>query len=273
VLGAFWQIWHNAQGHSASLLGMYRMTGWWYYFPVAFTLKVPLPFFLLSISSLAWSIYRFVKKREKKFLIILVPFAAYTAFVLFSQINIGVRYYLPAFPFLLIASGAFLDWLLTLRARRVGLTVAGLLICWMVIEAVRAFPNHMSYFNQLASSRPHWWYLSDSNVEWGDDIKELTEYLHARGETQVTGAFLSAYVIPRLYDIDYVDLVMLQQHPPPTRYVAIGASFLNGSTMPSFTIGDALVSDDRRVNYLDGYRRRAPEVKLGQSIYLYRVRD
>ncbi|PYS82481.1 MAG: hypothetical protein DMF67_12815, partial [Acidobacteria bacterium] len=33
VIGVFFQIWHNGEGHSAGLLGMYSNTGWWYYFP------------------------------------------------------------------------------------------------------------------------------------------------------------------------------------------------------------------------------------------------
>jgi hypothetical protein len=119
VLGVFWQAWHNRQGHPASLLGMYSPTGWWYYFPVAFALKTTLPFLLLSLASLAWGAYEFFKRRDRRFLILLTPFALYTAFVLLSRINIGVRYYLPAFPFLFILGGALLDRLLNSAGARV----------------------------------------------------------------------------------------------------------------------------------------------------------
>ncbi|MDQ3805671.1 MAG: glycosyltransferase family 39 protein, partial [Acidobacteriota bacterium] len=112
VLGVFWQLWHNGDGHPASLLGMQSATGWWYYFPVAFALKVPLPHLLLSVASLAWGASVLVGRRDKRLLAVLVPFAVYTAFVLMSRINIGVRYYLPAFPFLFILGGALLDRLL-----------------------------------------------------------------------------------------------------------------------------------------------------------------
>ena len=55
LVGIFWQIKHNAEGHPASLLGAYSRYGWWYYFPVAFALKTTIPFLILSIASLVWS--------------------------------------------------------------------------------------------------------------------------------------------------------------------------------------------------------------------------
>ncbi len=51
----------------------------------------------------------------------------------------------------------------------------------------------MPYMNQLASARAPWWYLSDSNVEWGDDAKELAAYLRARGETRVRAMLLGGF--------------------------------------------------------------------------------
>src|SRR5918997_1721781 len=79
VLGSLWQIWHNRDGHSAGLLGMYSRTGWWYYFPVAFALKATIPFLLLSLASLGWGVARVTRGRERRFLFLLVPFAVYAA--------------------------------------------------------------------------------------------------------------------------------------------------------------------------------------------------
>jgi hypothetical protein len=265
VLGVFWQLWHNGQGHPASLLGMQGATGWWYYFPVAYALKTTLPHLLLTLAALAWGAYRLFKRGDRRFLIVLAPFALYTAFVLLSRINIGVRYYLPAFPFLFLAAGALLARLLeSFRHKRVaGALVLALVLGWVGFEAARAFPDQMSYFNQLASSRPHWWYLSDSNVEWGDDVRELALYLRARGQTQVRGTFLAEYVA-RYYGVEVLDVLRRPDAElPRTRYTAIGASFLNGSTVPATAGGD-------RPDAFDAYRRRRPEAVFGGSIYLFR---
>ena len=273
VLGILRQVRHNSEGHPAGFLGMYSRFGWWYYFPVAFALKTTLPFLLLTIASLAWAIYRWVKDREARFLCMLAPFLVYTAYVLGSRIDIGVRYYLPAYPFLFILSGAFLARAFSsLKLRRAGMLAAIALLAWTGIETVRAYPNHVSYLNQFASARPHWWYLSDSNVEWGDDARGVGLYLRERGETRVRSQFLGDFIMLHHYGVQPLTLANAEDREPEhTRYVAIGASFLNGSTVPEvLKIQGRWATESERQNFFDAYRRRTPEAIIGGSIYLYR---
>jgi hypothetical protein len=130
----------------------------------------------------------------------------------------------------------------------------------------------MSYTNQLASGRPHWYYLSDSNVEWGDDIRALALYLHERGERRIGAAILNWQVLER-YGVEQTSVFTPPGvAPEETRYVALGASVLNGSTVPG-QIGDVKLTEEQRVNYFDQYRRRTPEKVFGNSIYLYRVKE
>src|ERR1044072_1724896 len=89
----------------------------------------------------------------------------------------------------------------------------------------------MSYMNQLAYKQPHWWYLSDSNVEWGDDTRAVAEYLRAKGETKVRAIFLGGFLTLHHYGVDYLDALPVPKGPPP-RYTAIGASFLDRSAAP-----------------------------------------
>jgi hypothetical protein len=272
VLGIFFQFGHNNSGHYASLLGMYSQTGWWYYFPVAFALKTPLPFLLLSLAALAEASYRIVRHKDWRFAWLLVPFIVYTVFISFSHIDIGVRYYLPAYPFLFIVSAGLLDRLIkSTRARRLGAVIAFALLAWMGVEAARAFPNHMSYMNQLAGGAPHWWYLSDSNVEWGDDLKATAEYLHAHGERKVVDATLGGFFMLHHYGIDRVDPLDSKFDPTAApRYIAVGASYLNGSTIPAGFGRTAGMSDAERVNFFAEYRNRAPEAVFGNSVFLFR---
>ena len=151
--------------------------------------------------------------------------------------------------------------------------VAAGLLCWVVFEAARAYPHYIPYMNQLAWRRPHWYYLSDSNVEWGDDARDLALYLRARGETRVTAALLdgftyNAHSVPYArtldhYGVEYVNLLSEDEEGTgPTRYVAVGASYLNGALLLAVPV-------PQRLKVLE-YRRRAPEVVFGGSIYLYR---
>jgi len=272
VLGILFQFVHNAEGHSASLLGMYSQMGWWYYFPVAFALKTTLPFLLLSLVSIGWAVSRVAKHRDVRFVWLLAPTLIYSVFVLFSHIDIGVRYLAPIFPFLAIAGAALLDYLLKLR-RVVATVVVVALLTWIGIEAARTYPNHMSYMNQIASRAPHWWYLSDSNVEWGDDVRDLARYLQQHGQTRVADATLGGFGVLRFYGIERVDPFVKQvdNGAGPT-YLAIGASYLNGSTIPKGPPGSGRDTLAGRVNYFAAYRQQTPEAIIGDSIYVFRLR-
>ncbi len=266
---------HNRYGHATSLLGMHNSLGWWYYFPVAFALKTSLPFLAVSVVGLVWALWRLLKEKDKRFLWLLIPFAIYAGMSMSSNINIGIRHFLPAYSFLFIAGAVSLERLLRVRqARHLAIALVFAVLSWMAVEVLRAYPNYIPYMNQLASAHPHWWYLSDSNVEWGDDLNALADYLHARGETEVRGALAGGWSTLGDYGITYHEIFLKPgKDIPETRYVAIGASFLNGSTnaVPPDEQG-RLVSEEQRINYLDVYRNLQPETVLGGSIYVFRVK-
>jgi len=274
VLGAYDTFIHNDLGHPAFLLGEYGEHGWWYYFPVAFALKTTIPFLLLTIVSLAWAVWRAIRG-EMKYLILLAPVVIYAVPAMLAGLNIGIRHFLPVFPFLFILAGALLDRLLSARrARALALALVTIIIAVCALEAVRGYPDYISYMNQIASRRPAWAYLSDSNIEWGDDAGALAAYLKAKGETRVRAAFLGGSVVLPLYGVEYLDLVS----PPgvnleDTRYVALGASFLNGSTVPGWSEGSGRETPALRHNYFARYRDRKPEAVFGNSIYLFREHE
>ncbi|MFN2493606.1 MAG: hypothetical protein ABR501_12075, partial [Pyrinomonadaceae bacterium] len=256
----------NRYGQPASLLGMHSNLGWRYYFPVAFALKTSIPFLVTSVAAVLWALWRLVRRQETLFFALLAPFTIYLAMAMSSTIDIGIRHLLPAYPFLFILSGAFLDRLLRHhRAPKAMLLVVVLILGCTAIEAARAFPDHMSYMNELTWRHPRWYYLSDSNVEWGDDVRALATYLRERGETKVRAALLGGWATLPYYGVQYIDV-----HVPPgaqlpdTRYVAIGASFLNGSTTTVTKPGR------RKEDFFAEYRDRVPESVFGHSIYLYR---
>ena len=253
-------------------MGRYGYEGWALYFPAAFALKTTLPFLLTSAAALVWGGRRLFERREWRMLWLLAPVALYTLLSVSSRINIGVRHFLPVFPFLFILGGALLDRLLQVR-RRSSLAAVALLLCWVVFEAARAYPHYIPYMNQLAWRRPHWYYLTDSNVEWGDDVRELCLYLRARGETKVRAALLDGITFNDYsveyartldhYGVEYVNLVSAEGERAETLYVAVGASYLNGALL-------AAVPAPQRMKVLE-YRGRTPEAVFGGSVYLYRA--
>lgn len=246
----------------AGLLGQYSKDGWWYYFPVAFALKTTIPFLFLSVVSGAWALWALMRKHEEAFLVLVMPVFSFLAVAMIASTNIGIRHLLPVFPFLFILGGVFVDRLLAARhqkKRAFAVALAVALGGWMSFEAIAAYPDYIPYMNEFASRTPHWYLLSDSNVEWGDDIKGLAAYLHDRGEESVSEAVWGFEILQK-YGINKID-APINPADASTRYVAIGASFLNGSVNPS-----------RNPNDYAAYRQLKPEKIIGGSIYVYKIR-
>jgi len=260
---------HNEYGHTTSLLGMQSTRGWWYYFPVAFALKTTIPFLLTSVAALSWSVYRGIRYRSLVHWALLIPIAVYCAISFTSHINIGIRHFLPVFPFLIILCGGLLQTLIRSWSKA-GVAIAVIVLGWCAVEAVRVFPDYTAYVNEFARG-PGWTYLSDSNVEWGDDVQDLASYLKSRGVTEARCALLGGWMTMGPLGIHCPDLWGPDGPLPQSGYVAIGASFLNGSTVPTGDPGTLRDTEEKRVNYFDVYRHRTPEAVFGGSVYLYRL--
>lgn len=267
---------HNQGGHPTSLLGAYNSKGWWYYFPTVLALKTTIPFLLLSVASFGWALWEILAKRKTKLLVVILPIVVYMAISMTSNINIGVRHLAPVFPFMFIVTGVMLDRLTaSATTRRVALVVIPLFFIWMTVITFRIYPDYLSYVNALSGGKQNWQVMSDSNVEWGGDVAALADYLQAHGETSVDAALAAGWVTLELYGIHYVNLFApAEVKQTPTKYVAIGASFLNGSTVPpGLDRLERFRTDEERVNFFKAYRAEQPVAVFGNSIYLYYRRD
>jgi 4-amino-4-deoxy-L-arabinose transferase-like glycosyltransferase len=154
---------HDELGHLSFLLGRYAQRGFWYYFPVVFFFKTPIPFLILMIVGTV------VIARERKGVeFVLMPLAL-MLFVLASHINIGIRHILPIYPPLCVvaAVGVAALW----RQAR-GRVVAALLMVWLVGGVEVAHPDYLAWFNEFAGRHPER-IAVDSNLDWGQDILRL----------------------------------------------------------------------------------------------------
>ena len=91
----------EASAHfSVYLLGETRSHGWWFYYPLALLFKLPPPLYLL-LGALAVAIARRrVALTPALFGALAVPALCFASFVLFTDIDLGVRYLLFLLPFL-----------------------------------------------------------------------------------------------------------------------------------------------------------------------------
>lgn len=182
--GLDWVLFNERTGTNYGnvyLLGTLREAeGFPGYFLVASLFKVPLPLLLLlGISFVDWLRGFRAEEFRSREMYLLVPaliFAVY--FNIFFRAQIGIRFYLVVFPILLIfSSRIFVGWERFPRQVRNAFVFLGV---FLVVSVVSYFPHYLSYFNELVPDRKQAYrIISDSNIDWGQNRAELTEFLAA----------------------------------------------------------------------------------------------
>ncbi len=249
----------------------HRFTG---YFALAYLLKEPIAGILLvGIGLVAVARSRTIPALGKLFLL-LPPAALFFAHTVWAD-DLGIRYILPALPFLFLIGGTGAAWLIQHKAAWARPLVA-LLGVWIVAAAVGIFPDHLSYFNEAAcfpanlaqigrdgGSRcgPLW--LDDSNVDWGQGLKQLKAWAdrNAQGRT-IRLAYFGTFA-PEAYGLIHEKIAPgeLLRDPAPGLY-AVSTHLV--AHMPA--LGDTLAPGAG-----DWLRRTAPAATVGHAFYIYDI--
>ena len=173
---------HNRQGHTAFLLGDVRQHGWWYYFPVVFFFKTPIPLLLLAL----WG----ARRRDT------LPFTlmalAILAVAMTGSIDIGVRHILAMYVPLSIVAAVALHEL----RRAIAFTLAG----WLIIGVAIAHPDYLGWFNELARHPEQ--IAVDSNLDWGQDVFRLQRYMRKYDITPLHLAYLTGMHVDGALPVD-----------------------------------------------------------------------
>jgi hypothetical protein len=177
----------------------------WYFFPVVFFFKTPLPFHFASLLG-GWKTIRSVKQGEDmKRLFPLLAAGIIMLVSMTSNVNLGVRHVLPLYPLLAIPAGYGLrllwEGIMWRRALACGL------VLWQVAGFASAYPDHIAYFNELAGPHPEFISL-DSDFDWAEDEMQLAEAL-------------------RKHNVDAVYLCLRPQHVNDKSKVLLDATVLS----------------------------------------------
>jgi hypothetical protein len=249
----------NRAGHKSYLLGEVRTTGWWYFFPVALAVKTPIPFLLLAAVGIAAALHGATGEDRRRRLMPIAIAAAVLLVCLPSRINIGVRHILPIYPFLAILAGYGVVALW--RKRGPGGVMSGplaavALLSWQGVASIRAHPDYLAYFNELAGPHPER-ILVDSDLDDGQDLKRLADTLRARHITEIALAYAGSATV-RAHGLPPVR--WLEPHQPTTGWIAVSLYALKLGSL------DRPGHDD--FAWLEGYR---PVATVGKSILLYYI--
>jgi len=164
---------HATGQHPAFLLGRGRADGWWYYFPVVFFFKTPIP--LLILLAIGFAFRETWRLTAAALLMLIAP--------MFSTLDIGVRHILPIMPLVAIIAAY--------APIRLPRAAAIALLLWLVIADVRAYPDYLAYFNAFAGDHPER-IASDSNLDWGQDLLRLKDVVRERGIRSIRVAYFGS---------------------------------------------------------------------------------
>lgn len=247
------------EGRSAFFFGTHSTEGWLLYFPAALFVKTPIPLMIASATGL---ILAFKSPDSARFWVVAPPLAYFLA-TFFSKIQIGYRHMLPVYPFLVILGSSAAAWAWQKSARGRALCLA--LAVWLAVTVARVHPHHLAYFNELAGGPQRGYQLLvDSNLDWGQGLKELGIELRRRGSPVVALSYFGSgdpsYFGIRYIPVGFISNVKregLKEKLDP-RQVLFAVSATN---LQATYYGDK--------TFFDWLKSRTPVFIAGHSIFLY----
>jgi hypothetical protein len=170
---------YEARAFTTYVLGRIHPHAVWSFFPVSMPIKSSLTFLILLAVG-AWAVVTGRVRAWRGLLYMLIPAAVYFTLAVTGGMNIGVRHVLPVYVFLTAAIGGAVGALVE-RSRR-WLYAVVLLLAFQAASVLHAFPAYIAYANEAfgGPANVHR-YLSDSNTDWGQQMKAVKRYVDARG--------------------------------------------------------------------------------------------
>jgi len=192
--------------------GHIQFSGRWYYFPAAFLIKTPVALLVLFGAGLmVCAVNRSKFGREDAY--ILLPLAIYFGTAMTMDVNVGLRHVLPIYPFVLLIAGRPLATAVNSR-KRVLIIIATVLLAVHACESTTVHPHYLAFFNQLVGGPKNGHkYLADSNIDWGQDLKNLKKWMDTSGVAKINLAYFGS-ADPAYYGVKCVYLVGCQRFAP-----------------------------------------------------------
>ena len=268
------------------LCGDWKYGGWWYFYLVGLLVKLPLgtwAVYFLAVAVTIGSIgfrgtrYSSTRRNEATVLVCLVALGAFVS--LATTLHMHVRYIMPVLPFACIWSSKV--WRAVALGHRPVAVTAALLAAWGATTSLWAFPHHLAYFNELAGgSQDGHRYLIFSNLDWGQDLLFLKEWIANHGDQKPFHLAYFGSHDPRVAGIAYRPVPRspgtLDERrslaAPPTLsagYYAVSASLLQGHawTVPD---GDGEWTYAGEFDY-SYFQNHIPVARAGASIFIYEI--
>ncbi len=249
----------NADPAISYLLGNPSPDNWWCLSLVALAVKTPLA--ELAFCGLALIVgarrLRTIRLRDLGFrwYLLVLPALCYFAASLVSRTNQGERHLLPILPFLFVCVVAILMTKPIAKWMRAAVAAGALAL---VMETASIHPHYLAFFNAFSGGPAHGWeYLVDSNLDWGQDLKNLKQYLDVHSISQVCVLYFGRA------DLDYYRVPNRNLPALPTEEAAQALD-----CVAAISVTDLALYHDQ----FAGLDDLQPDARIGYSIYVYDLR-
>jgi hypothetical protein len=263
LFGVIWQL--SRPPHTVFLNGEIGTDGWWYYFPEAILLKST-PSLLVLVGAIGACLLVRRLPLSLNGLFLIIPLLYFLLITCWKAMNLGHRYVAPIYPLLFVIAGLSGRALDGINWKSGALVV---LLLGHTMSSLAAYPRYLSYFNSLRGGPDQGWkYLLDSNIDWGQDLSRLKDWMIEKKVPRVHLAYFGTGD-PKAYGIPFEKLQCLDWLPTPVfsepgsgEYVAVSVMLLQGVGVQGRELADYL----RRIR-----QDWAPVGRAGDSILVYRV--
>lgn len=207
----------NKSAPPAYLLGRVKDGGWWYFFFAGVTFKTPLAFLLFFLVGL-WAIL----KRPERWQAVAPAAATGGIFfiTMFVKYNAGMRHVMVVFPLMAVTTGCGCGYLWSSPERwrmwrRIALVT---LLLWQCVSSLRAAPDYIASFNELAGRDPSRVLLGGCDLDCGQDMFRLSRVL---GEKHISHLNLAVWSSADMSEMNLPPFEIPPPHQPVTGWIAI----------------------------------------------------
>jgi hypothetical protein len=253
------------------LFGRTSVHGFPSYFFVAFAVKSTIAFLVVTVLAVGAFLRRPGQYREEGRLFLL-PLAVLLLASVGSAYNIGIRHVLPVYPLLALAGAAVFSRVSepaeAALPRRATALLLSLLPLLSAYEIARIHPHELSYFNAIAGGPERGRFIvSDSNVDWGLDLKRLARELKRRRIADATIVYFGGDDV--LYRTGVPDFAA----DPRIRGRLVALSAFQLAVGPEFHEyhGEEAIAAALRRLRSEVEARGRPAGRIGYSMYLFEL--
>jgi hypothetical protein len=270
------------RGFPSYLRGELRHRGWWYYYIYALGVKIPIAVWILIFSTvLTTALMHCLRSSLSQLAMLWLPPIVFLS-VISSQtgFNHHMRYVIPIFPFVIVSVGRL--GLVVQNGTWKSRFIIAMLLVWLVFESVAIHPHYLSYFNEIAGGSDNGHnHLVDSNIDWGQDLLYLKQWIQTHPEAGQIGLAYYNLIDARILGINFDlppsgatgifpdDRRYTRSIGPRPGYYAVSVNFLRG--VP-FCTADGRGGFRRIPSFTYSYFLQFnPIAKAGYSIFIYHI--